>query len=133
MEPSAAANAASAAVPSRDEVSLGVAVAALIGDVRGLISDAAEIVAAESQAALRRIIVVAVSVLGAVLLGGLGLIALLAAVASELVSRGLSLAAALLCVAMLCGVGGMLLWSVVTRISHQASFASSRRLLRGSA
>ena len=133
MESSTAANAASAAVPSRDDVSLGGAVAALVGDVRGLLSDVAEIVAAESQAALRRMIVVALSVLGAALLGGLSLIALLAAVASELVSRGLSLAAALFCVAMLCAVGGMLLWSAVTRISRQASFASSRRLLRGSA
>jgi Putative Actinobacterial Holin-X, holin superfamily III len=134
MEPSTAANPAPASVPPpRDDVSLSVAVAALVGDVRGLLSDAAEIVAAESQAALRRVVVGAVVALGAALLGGLSLIALLAALASELVSRGLSLAAALLCVAVLCAAGGMLLWSVVTRISRHASFASSRRLLRGNA
>lgn len=124
-------NAASSAASSSKDISLGVAVAALFEDVRGLLSDAAEIVVAESQAALRRMIVAAMCVLGAGLLAGLGLVALLAAVASELVSRGLSMAAALLCVALLCAVGGMLLWGAVTRVLRHASFATSRRLLRG--
>ena len=131
MEASPAANAAAAAAVAREEVSLGAAVAALVEDVRGLLSDAADVVAAESQSALRRLLVVAVSALGAALLGGLSVIALLAAIASELVSRGLSLAAALLCVAVLSGLGGMLLWGAVARISRHASFSSSRRLLRG--
>ena len=132
MAPSTTSDAASAA-PSSGDVSLGGAVAALVGDMRGLLSDAAEIVAAESQAALRRLVVVVVCICGAALLGGLSLVALLAALASELVSRGFSLAAALLCVAVLCAVGGMLFWSAVSRISRHGSFATSRRLLRGTA
>ena len=129
MEASPAANTAAAA--PREAVSLGAAVAALVTDLRGLLSDAADVVVAESQAALRRLLVVIVSALGAVLLCGLSGIALLAAITSELVSRGLSVAAALLCVAVLCGVGALLLWGAVTRISRQSAFASSRRLLRG--
>ncbi|MEO8738687.1 MAG: phage holin family protein [Casimicrobiaceae bacterium] len=129
---SPAATAATADKAPGDKMSLGAAVAALLGDVRGLLSDAADIVAADSQVALRRAVVVVVSALGAALLGGLGIVAILVAITAELVSRGLSLAAALVCVAALCGVTGVLLWSIVARVSRQASFASTRRLLRGS-
>jgi hypothetical protein len=131
MEPATAAGATSAPAAARGEASLGAAVAALVDDVRGLVSDAADVVAAESQVALRRALVMAVSALSTALLGSLAVVALLAAMASELVSRGLSLAAALLCVALLCALLGMFLWGIVTRISRQASFANSRRLLRG--
>jgi len=131
MEPATAAGAAPAPAAVRGEASLGAAVAALVDDVRGLVSDAADVVAAESQAALQRALVMAAAALGASLLASLGAVALLAAVASELISRGLSLPEAMLCVALLCTLMAMLLWGIATRISRQASFASSRRMLRG--
>jgi hypothetical protein len=56
---------------------------------------------------------------------------LLVAVASELVTRGLSLPEAMLCVALLCTLLAMLLWGIATHNSRQASFSSSRSMLRG--
>ena len=132
MQSDTAAGVTAAPPAAKGDIALGAAIADLIGDLRGLLSDAAEVVAAESQAALRRVLVMAVSALGAALLVSLGVVAVLAAMASELVSRGLSLAAALLCVAAVCALMGMFLWGIVTRISRQASFANSRRMLRGS-
>lgn len=115
----------------QDVVSLRAAVAALLGDVRGLLSDAADIVAAESQAALQRVLIATLCGFGAAFFGIFSVVTLLAAIAGELISNGVSPPVALLCVAVLCGLAGMMLWRAVPRILRRASFTTSRRLLRG--
>jgi hypothetical protein len=119
--------------PSQGEANppLATAVRELFSGLRAGAADVADLVAAEAHLALRLLIAMTVSAIGAVVLGVFGLVGLVTAVAAELIARGISASMAIAVVALLCVVGSIVLIFQLWGLSRRVLFGYSRDHLRG--
>ena len=132
----AASRSAAAEVPLQssqreEELPLLAAVRELLSELRAGAADVADLVAAEAHVALRSLMVLVIAAIGGAVLAVLGLAALVAALATELVALGLSLSLAISVVALLCMAGSVLLMFQLRKLSRRVLFGTSRRQLRG--
>ena len=103
----------------------------LFSGLRAGAADVADLVAAEAHLALRLLIAMTVSAIGAVVLGVFGLAGLAAAAAAELIAQGISASMAIAGVGLLCIVGSLLLIFQFRGLSRRVLFGYSRNHLRG--
>ena len=120
-------------IPSQGEANppLATAVRELFSGLRAGAADVADLVAAEAHLALRLVVAMTVSAIGAMVLGVFGLAGLAAAVASELIAQGISASMAIAVVGLLCLVGSLLLIFQLRGLSRRVLFGYSRDHLRG--
>jgi uncharacterized membrane protein YqjE len=112
---------------------LGQAVSEILGGVRALVADEADLLAAEASVAVRTLVTcVIVAVAGAVF-AVLGVAALLGIIAMQIVENGYSWTAALGCVVLMCALSSAALIFALRGLTLQKLFAASRRELRGRA
>ncbi|MDQ2961856.1 MAG: hypothetical protein M3R31_01675 [Pseudomonadota bacterium] len=121
------------ATASATDSAPGLAAAAgeLLGSVRALIADEADLVAMEAHAALRTVIAMVAVAVGAAVLGVLAAGALLGVVAVELVAHGMSWPVTFGVLALACAAGSASLTLVLRGLALRTFFAASRRELRG--
>jgi hypothetical protein len=103
----------------------------LIGSVRALVADEADLLAAETHQALQTLIAMVVVGVGAALLGVLAIAALLGVAAVELAAHGVSWPATFGLLAAVCIAGCAVLALVLRGLALRTLFAASRRELRG--
>ena len=103
----------------------------LIGSVRALVADEADLLAAETHQALQTLIAMVVVGVGAALLGVLAIGALLGVAAVELAAHGFSWPATFGLLAGICIAGCAVLALVLRGLALRTLFAVSRRELRG--
>jgi uncharacterized membrane protein YqjE len=105
----------------------------IIGSLRGLVADEADLLAAEANVAVRTLVACVVVAVAAAVLGVLGVAALLAMVAMQIVESGYSWPVALGCVFVTCVLGSAALVFTLRGLTLQELFAASRGELRGKA
>jgi hypothetical protein len=127
-----------AAAPSREpsarqeaDLPLGTAVRDLFSGLRAGAADVADLVAAEAHVALRLLVAMVVSAVGAAVLAAFGLAGLTTAIAVELIARGMSASTAIAVVALLCMAGSLSLAFHLRGLSRRILFGHSRGHLRG--
>lgn len=132
MEASRAA-AAGAPPQSRreDDLPLSTAVRELFSGLRAGAADVADLVAAEAQVALRLLISMVLSAVGAGVLAVFGLAGLVTALATAMIERGVAASVAIAVVALLCVVVSALLMFRLRALSRRVLFGRSRGHLRG--
>jgi len=113
------------------DLPLLAAARALLSGLRAGAADVADLVAAEAHVAMRQLMMMVVSAVGASVLGVLGLAGLVTALAAELVARGVTPSLAIGGVALLCLAGGILLVLRLRALSREVLFGISRAHLRG--
>src|SRR6266480_7208008 len=84
---------------------LGQGVSEIWGNVRALVADEADLLAAEANVAVRTLIACVIVAVAAAVLGVLGIAALLAMIAMQIVESGYSWPVALGCVFLTCALG----------------------------
>ena len=114
-------------------LSPGQGVFELLGSVRALVADEADLLAAEANVALRTLVACVVVAVAAAVLGVLGVAALLAMIAMQIVESGYSWPIALGCVFLTCALGSAALVFTLRGLTLQELFAASRGELRGKA
>jgi hypothetical protein len=119
--------------PSQGEANppLAAAVRELFSGLRAGAADVADLVAAEAHLALRLLIAMTVSAIGAMVLGVFGLAGLAAAAVAELIAQGISTSMAIAVIALLCIVGSVLFILQLRGLSRRVLFGYSREHLRG--
>ena len=111
----------------------GQSVSEVWGSVRALIADEADLLAADAKLAVRTLVTYLIAAVAAALFAVLGVAALLAMVAIEIVASGHSWLAAMGCVSIICALSSATLLFAVRGLGREKLFAASRRELRGSA
>jgi hypothetical protein len=111
--------------------SLPLAVRSLLLGLRAGLADVVDLVAAEANVAIRMLVAMVVSAVGAVVLGIFALAGVAIAAASELIVHGVPIAVAIGAVTLLCAVGCVVLVIQLRRLARQALFGHSREHLRG--
>jgi uncharacterized membrane protein YqjE len=114
-------------------LSPGQSMSEIIGSLRGLVADEADLLAAEANVAVRTLVACVVVAVAAAVLGVLGVAALLAMVAMQIVESGYSWPVALGCVFVTCVLGSAALVFTLRGLTLQELFATSRGELRGKA
>ena len=117
--------------PREADLPLLTAVRELFSGLRAGAADVADLVAAEAQVALRLLVSIVLSAVAATMLGVFALTGILAAVATELVSRGVSLSTAIVAVTLVCAVGSILLAFQLRGFARRVMFGRTRSQLRG--
>ena len=113
---------------------LGQGVTEIWGSVRALVADEADLLAAEANVAVRTLVAcVIVAVAAAPLHAVLGVAALLAMIAMQIVESGYSWPAALGFAFLTCALSSATLIFALRSLTTQKLFAASRRELRGRA
>ncbi len=102
-----------------------------LSGLRAGAADVADLVAAEAHVAVRQLMMMVLSAVGASVLGVLGMAGLVTALATELVARGVAPSVAIGAVALLCLVGSILLVLRLRALSREVLFGISRIHLRG--
>lgn len=125
MDPSAA--------ESRPAPSLGELISETWGSLRGLVSDEADLLAAEAHVALQTLLLGVVLAVGCAVFAVFAAGAALSLLAFELVERGLTFQAALGIVLLGCAGCSVVLFFALRGIAMKKFFAASRRELRGRA
>ena len=119
------------ATGARSSPSLGEMGAELWTGVRGLVADEVDLVAAEAHVALQTLLLGIILAVAAAVFAVLGVGAVLAAIAVELVERGLTWTAALGVVFLVCAACSFALLLALRGIAVKKLFARSRSELRG--
>jgi hypothetical protein len=119
------------ATSARSSPSLGEMAAELWADVRGLVADEVDLLAAEAHVALRTLLLGVVLAVSAAVFAVLAAGAVLAVIAVELVERGLTWAAALGIVFVVCAASSFVLLLALRGIALKKHFARTRNELRG--
>jgi uncharacterized membrane protein YqjE len=109
----------------------GQSVSEILGSVRALVADEADLLAAEANAAVRTLVACVVFAVAAAVLGVLGIAALLAMIAMQIVESGYSWPVALGCVFLTCALGSAALVFALRGLTLDEMFAASRGELRG--
>jgi uncharacterized membrane protein YqjE len=109
----------------------GQSVSEILGSVRALVADEADLLAAEANVAVRTLVACVVFAVAAAVLGVLGIAALLAMIAMQIVESGYSWPVALGCVFLTCALGSAALVFALRGLTLQELFAASRGELRG--
>jgi hypothetical protein len=125
--------AASAPPQSRREADLplSAAVRELFAGMRAGAADVADLVAAEAHVALRLLIAVVLSAVGAGVLAVLGLAGLVTALAAALIERGVSASTAISVIALVCVLASILFMLRLRALGRRVLFGRSRSHLRG--
>jgi len=110
---------------------LGESISEIWGNVRALVADEADLLAAEANVAVRTLVTCVLVAVGAAVFAVLGLTALLGMIAMRIVESGYSWAAALGSVFLMCAVISVVLVLALRGLARQKLFAASRRELRG--
>jgi uncharacterized membrane protein YqjE len=110
---------------------LGQGISEIWGNVRALVADEADLLAAEANVAVRTLATCVLVAVGAAVFTVLGLTALLGMIAMRIVESGYSWAAALGSVFLMCAVISAVLVFALRGLARQKLFAASRRELRG--
>jgi nitric oxide reductase large subunit len=113
------------------DLPLSAAVRELFSGLRAGAADVADLVAAETQVALRLLVAIVISAVGAAVLGIFGVAGMVTALAAELIARGISVTLAIAAVALLCVAGSLSLLLLVRVLARRALFARTRRHFRG--
>jgi len=103
----------------------------MMGTVRGLVADAADLVAAEAHAALGTLVGMAIMAVGMGVLAGAALVTLIALIAVILVEQGLSWPWALAAVVAVCVIGAIVLGLRLKSMFGDSLFVATRRQLHG--
>jgi len=114
-------------------LSPGQIVFEILGSVRALVADEADLLAAEANVAVRTLVACVFVAVAAAVLGVLGIAALLAMVAMQIVENGYSWPVALGCVFLTCALGSAALVFTLRGLTLHELFAASRGELRGKA
>jgi len=109
----------------------GQSVSEILGSVRALVADEADLLAAEANVAVRTLVACVIIAVAAAVLGVLGIAALLAMLAIQIVESGYSWPVALGCVFLTCALGSAALIFMLRGLTLQELFAASRGELRG--
>ena len=109
----------------------GQSVSEILGSVRALVADEADLLAAEANVAVRTLVTCVVFAVAAAVLGVLGIAALLAMIAMQIVESGYSWPVALGCVFLTCALGSAALVFALRGLTLHEMFAASRGELRG--
>jgi len=109
----------------------GQSVSEILGSVRALVADEADLLAAEANVAVRTLVACVVFAVAAAVLGVLGIAALLAMIAMQIVESGYSWPVALGCIFLTCALGSAALVFALRGLTLQELFAASRGELRG--
>ena len=109
----------------------GQSVFEILGSVRALVADEADLLAAEANVAVRTLVACVVFAVAAAVLGVLGVAALLAMIAIQIVESGYSWPVALGCIFLTCALGSATLVFALRGLTLQELFAASRGELRG--
>jgi hypothetical protein len=112
-------------------VPLSAAVRELFSGLRAGAADVADLVAAEAQVALRLLVSMVLSAVGAAVLAVLGIAGLAAGLATLLIEQGTPPSTAIIVVALLCVVGSVTLVLNLHGLARRVLFARSRTHLRG--
>jgi uncharacterized membrane protein YqjE len=112
---------------------LGQGVSEIWGSVRALVADEADLLAAEANVAVRTLAACVIVAVAAALFAVLGVAALLAMIAMQIVESGYSWPAALGFAFLVCAVSSATLIFALRSLTTQKLFAASRRELRGRA
>src|ERR1700674_3029194 len=113
-------------------LSPGQSVFEILGSVRALVADEADLLAAEANVAVRTLLAGVVVAVAAAVFGVLGVAALLAMIAMQIVESGYSWPAALGCVFLICALSSATLVFTLRGLTLQELFAAARGELRGS-
>ncbi len=105
----------------------------ILGSVRALVADEADLLAAEANVAVRTLVACVIIAVAAAVLGVLGIAALLAIIAMQIVESGYSWPVALGCVFLTCALGSAALVFMLRGLTLHELFAASRGELRGKA
>ena len=111
---------------------LGQGVSEIWGSVRALAADEADLLAAEANVAVRTLAACVIVAVAAALFAVLGVAALLAMIAMQIVESGYSCPAALGCVFLICALSSATLVFTLRGLTLQELFAAARGELRGS-
>ena len=111
---------------------LGQSVSEILSSVRALVADEADLLAAEANVAVRTLVACVVVAVATAVFGVLGVAALLAMIAMQIVESGYSWPAALGCVFLICALSSATLVFTLRRLTLQELFAAARGELRGS-
>jgi hypothetical protein len=122
-----------AATPTGGPTTLAAAAGELIGSVRALVADEADLLVAETHQALQTLIAMVVVGVGAAVLAVLAIGAMLGVVAVELAAHGVSWPATFGLLAAVCIAGCAVLALILRGLALRTLFAASRRELRGRA
>ena len=114
-------------------LSAGQSVFEILGSVRALVADEADLLAAEANVAVRTLVACVVVAVAAAVLGVLGVAALMAMIAMQIVESGYSWPVALGCIFLTCAFGSAALVFTLRGLTLQELFAASRGELRGKA
>ncbi len=128
------ANTAESPPPSGEgdaAVPLSAAVRELFSGLRAGAADVADLVAAEARVALRLLVSMVLSAVGAAVLAVLGIAGLAAGLATLLIEQGTPPSTAILVVALLCVLGSVTLVLNLRVLARRVLFARSRTHLRG--
>lgn len=128
---SAAADTPLQSSPRDADVPLSTAVRELFSGLRAGAADVADLVAAEAQVALHLLVSIVLSAVGAAILGLFTIAGLLVALATEMISRGVSSTIAIVVVTVVCAVGSIALAFQLRALARQVLFGRSRSRLRG--
>jgi len=105
----------------------------ILGSVRALVADEADLLAAEANVAVRTLVACVIIAVVAAALGVLGIAALLAIIAMQIVESGYSWPVALGCVFLTCALGSAALVFMLRGLTLHELFVASRGELRGKA
>src|SRR2546421_510763 len=105
----------------------------ILGSVRALVADEADLLAAEANVAVRTLVACVIIAVAAAALGVLGIAALLAIIAMQIVESGYSWPVALGCVFLTCALGSAALVFMLRGLTLHELFVASRGELRGKA
>ena len=101
--------------------------------MRALVADEADLLAAEANVAVRTLVACVIVAVAAAVFAVLGVAALLAMIAMQIVESGYSWPAALGCIFLMCAGSCATLIFTLRSLTMQKLFAASRRELRGRA
>jgi hypothetical protein len=110
---------------------LVAAVRELFSGLRAGAADVADLVAAEAQVALRLLVALVLTGVGAAMLGVFTVVGILVASATALIAHGVSVTSAVITVTLACAMGCLALTFQLRALARKALFGHSRRHFRG--
>lgn len=117
--------------PQEVDIPLVAAVRELFSGLRAGAADVADLVAAEAQVALRLLVALVLTGVGAAMLGVFTVVGILVASATALIAHGVSVTAAVIAVTLTCAMGCFALTFRLRALTRKALFGHSRRHFRG--
>jgi hypothetical protein len=112
-------------------IPLAAAVRELFSGLRAGAADVADLVAAEAQVALRLLVALVLTAVGAAMLGVFTVGGILVASATALIAHGVSVAAAVIAVTLICAVACLALMFRLRVLARKVLFGHSRHQFRG--